>query len=303
MNSEENQDLRTQLERLPEQIRKYYDTYFSTLRGELARPDLFFEAVPAFLKGYKRVLTLGGKDGVVVAHFPIELEITISDRGSGEILLRFPSEQAAAEDSYEFVAPFDLSVSELLELISGGENIGAGISSEEVPWGYGVAGVFNTPQQAVDPDTGRLAWQAPWTRLAFADFNHLYFWEDTERASEEAWKDVEPYVRGLERKELDEIGAPGDIEEAGVKAGDRGVVLEVFERPSPALLVEYADLEGQTKALVTYSADLESILDVFVDRDFLASRGQIPDRNETVREQIFNFPASSPIVRGRLVTA
>ena len=132
MNGKENRDLRTQLERLPEQIREYYDTYFSTLRGELARPDLlFFEAVPAFLKGYKRSLTLGGTGGVIVVHFPVELEISISDRDSGEILLRFPSEQAAAEDSYKFVGPFGLSVSELLELISGGEDVGAGISSEE----------------------------------------------------------------------------------------------------------------------------------------------------------------------------
>lgn len=247
MNGEENQGLRTQLERLPGQIREYYDAYFSVIRSELARPDLFFEAVPEFLKGYKRVLTLGGTDGVVVVHFPIELEITISDRGSGETLLRFPSEQAATEDSYEFVAPFDLSVGELLELISGGEDIGADISSGEASWGFGVAGVFNALQQAVDPDTGQLAWQAPWTRLAFAGFNHLHFWEDTERAKEEARKDIEPYVRSLERKELDEIGAPEGIEEAGVNAGDRGVVLEVFERPSPALLVEYADAEGQTK--------------------------------------------------------
>lgn len=303
MNGEKNEDLRTRLERLPGQIREFYGAYFSTLRNELARPDLFFKSVPAYLKGYKRILTLGGTDGVVVAHFPIELEITVSDKSSGDILLRFPSEQAAKEDSYEFVAPFDLSVSDLLELISGGEDVGAGISSGDVPWGYGVAGVFNAPQHAVDPDTGRLAWQAPWTRLAFADFNHLHFWEDAERAREEAWKEIESYVRGLERKELDEIGAPEDIGEAGVKAGDRGVVLEVFERPGPALLVEYADFEGQTKALVTYSADLETILDIFVDRDFLANRGQIPDRNEMVREQAFDFPTSSPVVRGRLVTA
>lgn len=305
MSGEKDEGLHAQLERLPGQIREYYGTYFSTLRSELARSDLFSEAVSAFLEGYKRILSLGGTDGLVVAHFPIELEITVSDKGNGDILLRFPSEQAATEDSYEFVAPFDLSVSEILELISGGEDVGAGISSGDVPWGFGVAGVFSAPQHEVDSDTGRLAWQAPWTRLAFADFNHLHFWEDAERAREEAWKDIEPYVRGLERKELDEIGAPEDIGEAGVKAGDRGVVLEVFEQgsPGPALLVEYADFEGQTKALVTYSADLETILDIFVDRDFLASQGQIPARNEMVRERAFDFPTSSPIVRGRLVTA
>ena len=172
---------------------------------------------------------------MIVAHFPVELEITVSKRGSGETLLRFPSEQTAIEDSYEFVAPFDLSVGELLKLISGGEDIGADMPSGEAIWGSGVAGVFNAPQQAVDSDTGQLAWQAPWTRLAYADFNHLYFWKNLERAREEAWKDVEPYIRGLERKELDEIGAPEDIEGAWVKVGDRGVVLEVFEYPQSSL--------------------------------------------------------------------
>lgn len=299
MGDEENSTLHAQLERLPEQIRQYYGTYFSELRRGLERPDLFSDAVPAFLKGYKRILTLGGTDGVIVAHFPIEVEITISARDSGEILLRFPSEQAAKEDSYEFVAPFGPPVSELVKLISGGEDIGAGISSE-VSWGVGG---FNAPQQKVDADTGQLIWQAPWTRLVFADFNHLHFWEDTERAKREAREDLEPYIRSVERKELDEIRAPKDIEEAGVRAGDQGVVLEVFERPSPALLVEYADFEGQTKALVTYSPDLETIVDIFVDQDFLENRKQFSDRSDTTRKQTLDFPANSPVIRGRLVTA
>lgn len=58
-------------------------------------------------------------------------------------------------------------------------------------------------------------------------------------------------------KELDEVKAPRAIEEAGVEAGDRGVVVEIFEVPLPALLVEYADDLGQTTALITYSPDLE----------------------------------------------
>lgn len=268
--NEESQRLQAQLERLPEKIREYYGVYFSELRSELARPDLFSEAVPGFLKGHKRILTVGGRDGVVVAHFPVELEITVSDRGSGGVLLRFTSEQDAVEDSYEFVAPFDLPVSELVELISDGEDVGIEISPG-VPWG--VKG-FAAPQQKIDATTGELAWQAPWTRLICADFSSLHFWEDTERAKREAREDLEPYVRdsGVRSRatayeELDEVEAPSDIEEVGVRAGDRGVVVEVFERPRSALLVEYADPEGQTKALVTYSADLERILDVLPDRD------------------------------------
>ena len=69
-------------------------------------------------------------------------------------------------------------------------------------------------------------------------------------------------TRTATHKELDEIRAPADVEEVGVRAGDRGVVVEVFEHPEPAVLVEFADEEGQTKALVAYSPDLAHLLEV-----------------------------------------
>lgn len=297
MNNEASERLRAQLEILPAQIRRYHDVYFAELRSQLTRPDLFSEAVPDFLKGYKRIISIGGRDGLVVAHFPIELEITFSETGTGRILIGFPSVLDAVEDTFEFITFPGSPVSDLASFISGEEAIGADISTEE-HWGPGAARVFDKPTQKVDLDTGQLTWQAPWTRLVYAEFNHLHFWEDTERAKWEAREDIKPYIRGLERKELDEIWAPADIAEAGVKAGDRGVVLEVFERPSPALLVEYADLIGQTKALVTYSTDLETILDVFVDRDFLADPFRIPEPNETIRDQSLDFPADSLVIKG-----
>jgi hypothetical protein len=75
-------------------------------------------------------------------------------------------------------------------------------------------------------------------------------------------------------EELDEIEAPERIEEAGVKAGDPGIVVGVFKRPRPALLVEYADPAGRTEALVTYSPDLGRVLDV----------QRTPDRRRPSRE-------------------
>lgn len=280
--SNESHNLRAQLENLPGQIERFYDVYFSELRKGLSRTDLFAEAVPGFLKGYKRVLALGGRDGVVVAHFPIGLGFTVSGKDSGKVLLRFSSEPRAAEDVYEFAAPFELPVRELAETISGEEDIGLGISAG-VPWG--VVG-FPAPQQKVDATTGRLAWEAPWTRLTCADFNSLHFWRDPEQARREAREDLEPYVRwsrvqethgGAAYEELDEVDAPEAIEEAGVEAGDPGVVVEVFERPRPALLVEYADPEGRTKALVTYSPGLRRVLDV------LPARGRSSDSREATR--------------------
>lgn len=264
--SDENNNLYAQLQALPSQIEDFYGAYFSELRGGLARSDVFSEAVPEFLKGYRRVLTVAGTDGVVVAHFPTEWEITVSGKGSGEVLLKFSSEPDAARDAYDFAAPFQLPARELAESLSGEEDIGLEVSPG-VPWG--VIG-FSSPQQKIDATTGELAWQAPWTRLICADFNSLHYWGDPKRAEAEAREDLDPYIRRSDRQtgasaygELSEIEAPERIEGAGVEAGDPGVVVEVFERPRPALLVEYADPAGRTKALVTYSPDLGRILDVF----------------------------------------
>ena len=299
MSGEENQNLHVQLERLPGQMKEYYGTYFFELRSQLERPDLFSEAVPTFLKGYKRVVVVGGNDGVVVAHFPVELEITISETSTGKVLLRFPSQPDTGEDFYEFITFPGSSVSDLVKLISGGEDVGVEISPG-VPWG--VKG-FAAPQQRVDATTGELAWQAPWTRLICADFNSLHYWEDTERARREAGEDLNPYVRGRAYKDLDEIKAPEDIEEARVKAGDRGVVIEVFERPSLALLVEYGDFEGRTKALVTYSADLENILDILVDRDFPTIEDQIADSAEAIQARTLDIRADSSVTEGLVAAA
>lgn len=61
---------------------------------------------------------------------------------------------------------------------------------------------------------------------------------------------------------LEVVHAPEDIEGTDIGAGDRGTVVEVFERPKPAVLVEYADNEGCTRALVFYSPDLERLYQV-----------------------------------------
>ncbi len=297
MNGEEHQDLRTRLAELPEQIRRYYVTYFSELRKELKRPDLFSEAIPDYFEGRKKVVSIGGNNGLIVVHFPAELEITISETDTGKFLIRFPSVPDAIDDVYEFITFPSSPVSDLVSSVSDGKDL-SDVMPLDTQWGIGVAGVFDRPVQQADLDTGQLTWQASWTRLTFADFSHLNFWNDRSRAKWEAIKDVQPYVRGLEREELDEVVAPEDVKKAGVKAGDRGVVVEAFEQPRPALLVEYADPVGQTKALVTYSTNLEEILDVFVDRDFLEHREQILDRSEAPREQTHDFSSRSPVIRG-----
>lgn len=206
------EELIAQKRRLPVQIVEYYDTYFSEVRSQLQSPDLSSEAVPYFLTGFKRVISIGGKDGVVVAHFPIDLEITFTETDSGKLLLRFPSIPATEEDSYEFLQFSDASVSKLVELISGGEDGGIGDFAKEGIWGVRT---FNGPQLKANPTTGEITWQSPWTRLVVADLYHLNYWEDTERALIEAEEDLkrenlEFYIRvlesGIQASAYEEVG-------------------------------------------------------------------------------------------------
>lgn len=67
-------------------------------------------------------------------------------------------------------------------------------------------------------------------------------------------------------KELDEVRAPGALPEVGVRAGDRGVVVMEYERPEPAIEVEYADDEGWPRVFVVYSPDLQRIFDVHPEK-------------------------------------
>ena len=179
-------------EKLLTQIPAYYSAYFSELRSQLDRSDVFTEAVPDWMRGYKRVVTVSGRDGVVVVHFPRIMEISI-DRADGTNLLRFSSEPNAFDHSYEFIAFLEESVSVLANLIGGGEDIEIGIDPD-VPWG--VRG-FSRPQQRANTSGGlaELTWEAPWSRIVAADFYSLLYFEDPERARAEARADTEPYIQ------------------------------------------------------------------------------------------------------------
>lgn len=60
-------------------------------------------------------------------------------------------------------------------------------------------------------------------------------------------------------RDLDEVRAPSDVPEAGVSAGDRGVVLVEFENPRPALEVEFLGPDGEPGPCVIYSPDLSEV--------------------------------------------
>lgn len=183
--------LGAQLQRLRTQIPEFYGAYFSELRGRLERPDLFAEAVPDRMKGRKRIVSMVGRDGLLVVHTPIEKEIVVTEDASGRRLAFFPAEPDAEDDRYEFVMVPGEPVSILANFIGGGEEIELDIPSDAL---WGVKG-FSAPQQKVDAESGELAWTAPWSRLVAVDLSHLSYFEDLQRARAEAREEVEPYVR------------------------------------------------------------------------------------------------------------
>jgi predicted nucleic acid-binding protein len=185
--------LYTQQERLHTTLPEYYRTYFVELRSQLERPDVFDEAVPEHMRGYKRVISVCGRDGLLVVHVPIEKEIIFTERGTGKRLEHFPAELSADDDRFEFIQFPEESVGVLANFIGGGEEIDLDIPTNT---SWGIKG-FSSPQQRIDTsgEVAGLSWEAPWTRLVAADFNSLHYFEDLERAKAEAWEDVEPYIQ------------------------------------------------------------------------------------------------------------
>lgn len=65
--------------------------------------------------------------------------------------------------------------------------------------------------------------------------------------------------------ELDEVRAPADVPEVGVRAGDKGVVLIELYNPAAdpphAIEVEFLDSDGEPGPCVVYSPDLSRVLD------------------------------------------
>jgi hypothetical protein len=73
-------------------------------------------------------------------------------------------------------------------------------------------------------------------------------------------------ARAATYKELDEVRAPESLPELGISAGDRGVIAMAYEKPHPAVEVEYADENGVPKAFVVYSPDLAKIFAVHPEK-------------------------------------
>ncbi len=151
------------LEELRLQVTEYYETYYSELRSRLGDHELAIPhgAVPDSLKGYRRIVTELGKDGMVVTHW--------SD----------------ASDSFDFHISPDKTAGELVAGQCGGEEILDYEPGEE----FGTYQIPEPLQLVVD---GEVVWTAPWKRLDVS--SRLDAWEDPDGAREAARENLAAFV-------------------------------------------------------------------------------------------------------------
>ncbi|QYJ17138.1 hypothetical protein Rxycam_02977 [Rubrobacter xylanophilus DSM 9941] len=161
------------LEVLRQEITEYYQTYYAELRSRLQDHELAIpsRAVPEHLKGYRRVVTVMGRDGLVVTHWPNawgdEFEFHLSPEKPVRELV---AEECAGERVLDYAPGTDFGIREMTE-----------------------------PLRLVME--GREVWRAPWTRLEVS--SRLDAWRDMGRARRAALEDLVRYV-GLSEELLSE---------------------------------------------------------------------------------------------------
>lgn len=151
------------LEELKDQITEYYETYYAELRSQLTGHDTStFRSVPEVFKGYRRIVTELGQDGVVVTHWP------------------------SGHDSFDFHIVPGRVAKDLAAEQCGGERI------IDYPPGsdFGTYQIAEPLRLVVDD---RVVWEAQWTRLEIS--SRLDAWLSTDEARTTARKDLLPYAQ------------------------------------------------------------------------------------------------------------
>ena len=149
------------LEELREQITEYYETYYAELRSQITGQDpATFQSVPDVFKGYRRIVTELGQDGVVVTHWP------------------------SSQDSFDFHISPDRLAKDLAAEQCGGEQI------IDYPLGsdFGTYQIAEPLKLVVDD---RVVWVAQWTRLEIS--SRLDAWLNIDNARKAARDDLLPY--------------------------------------------------------------------------------------------------------------
>lgn len=153
------------LEELRSQVTEYYEAYYSELRNRMGDHELAIPhaAVPDPLKGYRRIVTELGKDGVMVTHWP------------------------DASDSFDFHISPDQTARELVAGQCGGEEVLDYEPGEDF-------GTYQIPEPLQLAVEGEVVWIASWKRLDVS--SHLDAWEDPDGAREAAREALAPFEGG-----------------------------------------------------------------------------------------------------------
>jgi hypothetical protein len=149
------------LEQLREQITEYYETYYAELRTRLSDHTSPL-SVPDHFKGYRRIVTELGSDGVVITHWP------------------------AGQDSFDFHISPERTVQDLAAAQCAGEQI------LDYPPGsaFGFYQIAEPLQLVVDD---RVVWVSEWKRMEIS--SRLDVWQDADSARKAVEEDLLPYAR------------------------------------------------------------------------------------------------------------
>ena len=165
------------LERLREEVMRYFRAYYAEFREEIEKRDP--EAKLDYLRGRRRVVFELGKDGALITHFPTEDD----------------------EDTFEFVLPRDKMVRELADDMALKTPRGA---SKRIHFDYSLGEDFgqNTylgplVHQEKDLHYRTLHYRTNWVQLDWASWVHLDRWRDADRAKEDARLDLDIRLRGV----------------------------------------------------------------------------------------------------------
>ncbi len=165
------------MERLREDVIRYFRAYYAELREEIEKRDL--DAKLVGLRGRRRIVFELGNDGALVVHFPIEGD----------------------EDTFEFVYAKDKMVRELADEVALKSPRGV---TKRLHFDYSPGEDFgqNTylgPLELEEKDLHyrTLYYHTNWVQLDYASWVHLDRWRDAERAKEDARADLDIRLRGV----------------------------------------------------------------------------------------------------------
>ena len=151
------------LEKLGEQITEYYEIYYAELRSRLSDHSLALSAsVPDHLKGYRRIVTELGGDGMVITHWP------------------------AGQDSFDFhISPERTAKDLVAELCAGEQVLDYAPGSD-----FGYYQIAEPLRLTVDD---RVVWVSEWTRMEIS--SRVDIWQSPEGARKAVDEDLLPYMK------------------------------------------------------------------------------------------------------------